>query len=1707
MRSRLYSLTTLRFMIGLGMGRILLLSLLSLAYALGLALAPASVHAQSADLPFAPDVNGRIWAIAVQPDGKIYIGGEFTQVNSVNQAYLARLWPDGRLDTTFAPTFTGPSIYEPPFIRSILAIANDDVLVAGNFAKVNGQNQYDFVRLTGSGAIGMGFSSTVERGWACRGLALLADGSFLVGTPSSILHFDANGANEQVFVTVSSVPSRITPLADERILITGPSSVGGVAVKSLSRVNSLGQVDTGFLPDVPTALFDVAVFDESYFIGTGSALYNGSLKNVMKFSSSGANPGDFSPPFGYNYAADIDILPDGKIIVAGASTARGVWRLNVGGALDANFPFVAVNDDVLALLVLPDGQILIGGNFTTVNGQPRNRIARLSRDGRLETVLAASANDVVYAISRRPTDAIDLGGAFTTLDGQPHPAVARLTPTATVDSAFTPTVTGVVYSLAATPDNNLLVGGVFSAANGTPRSNLARLLSDGALDESFAPNPNGPVYSMLRQPNDSVLVAGNFTQIGSGSVARLARLDAAGALDPTFTPNPSASVYTLARQRDGRLVIGGAFTSVAGQSATRLARLTDAGAFDASFSASATGGDVYVVLVQPDGKIVVGGAFTQINGQPRPYLARLEMNGALDTSFAPTTTVNGPVYALALQPDGRLLAGGAFTAVTVDGTPITRNRLARFDANGVLDTGWDANANDTVYAIALQRDGKVFVGGAFTTMGGQPHSHIARLSSDLAAAQTLTVASDGDSVTWTQAGAGPELSAVHFYSSTDNVTFVMLGEGVRLDTGWVITNVALPMGQNVWVKAYGEYPGGQSNGSTSVDDAVRVAVVRASDVTLDVNLVGGVSQPDDWVFFVAGKQTKGDGVLRTNPGSYTVTYSGPENYTLTGVSGACSLASNVITLNAALGANTCTFTFTRDTGAITFIKTVEGGTAQPADFTFNVLTYTVNHSQTIVLETGLYTITESGPSGYVLRTANGACALVNGVIQLTVTKIGGVCNVYNAWPITLVKQVSGGQAAPGDWSFTVSGQPVASGGQVVLPPGTYEVSENGPANYTLYSASGDCAIQSGVVQLTVPSGPGGAGTCTITNRRDTGQILFFKVVEGGTAQPGDFSFDVLTYTVPHGQSVVLETGLYTVTEHGPWGYALRAASGTCALVNGALQLTVTKSGGACTVHNTWPVVFNKVVEGGDALPTDWSFTVAGQTISPGASLLLAPGSYPVTESGLARYSLVGASGDCALVDGAAVLTVPSAPGSAGQCTLTNRRDTGAINFRTTVEGEGAVAGNFTFSAADQSASGDGGQLIAPTENYTVTVEGPPGFVPRVAGGVCSLVDGALRLTVEKTGGECAVTMTHVVKFVNVVEGGTRSPYSWGLRVGDILVYHNQTVLLAPGVYTPTLQGSIPTYRLVEARDACALDPVDQTLTLTAPGNGLCTVVHRRTTGAVTFKRVVQGGNAQPSEWVTMVNGQPMPLNTPVTLDTNTYVVTEAGPPDYVVTAASGICTLDKGQIKLTVTEEGGECGLISTRGIGPVGFVMYPGGGTAQASEWSFIVNGQVVPHNGALLMPVGLYTVTVQGPAGYTVIGASGICVLTESHDVQMNVGVEGGTCNLQSAYDASGVGAVSFYAAPSDDAPPELWNFVANGQLVDHGQTLLMPVGAYTVTVNSPAGYHVAGAAGVCALVDGAVRLTVTVFGGSCTVQTAPDAAPPPQADFALYLPAVTR
>ena len=117
--------------------------------------------------------------------------------------------------------------------------------------------------------------------------------------------------------------------------------------------------------------------------------------------------------------------------------------------------------------------------------------------------------------------------------------------------------------------------------------------------------------------------------------------------------------------------------------------------------------------VQPDGRIIIGGEFTHVDGVALNHIARLNADGSLDTTFAPGTGFDGTVYALALQPDGNVVVGGAFQSFNA----YTRPGLTRLDPFGNLDHELPhrRGANDAVYSLALQPDGKVLLAGIFTS--------------------------------------------------------------------------------------------------------------------------------------------------------------------------------------------------------------------------------------------------------------------------------------------------------------------------------------------------------------------------------------------------------------------------------------------------------------------------------------------------------------------------------------------------------------------------------------------------------------------------------------------------------------------------------------------------------------------------------------------------------------------------------------------------------------------------------------------------------------------------------------------------------------------------------------------------------------------------------------------------------------------------------
>ncbi len=136
---------------------------------------------------------------------------------------------------------------------------------------------------------------------------------------------------------------------------------------------------------------------------------------------------------------------------------------------------------------------------------------------------------------------------------------------------------------------------------------------------------------------------------------------------------------------------------------------------------------VYAIVVQPDGKILFGGTFwQQYDGVDRAGIARANTDGSIDTSFDPGNGANGTVYAIYLQSDGRVLVGGAFNQFNGS----ARLGIARLNANGSLDASFDpgAGANDLVYAVARQSDGKALIGGAFTAYDGVTRNRVARLN-------------------------------------------------------------------------------------------------------------------------------------------------------------------------------------------------------------------------------------------------------------------------------------------------------------------------------------------------------------------------------------------------------------------------------------------------------------------------------------------------------------------------------------------------------------------------------------------------------------------------------------------------------------------------------------------------------------------------------------------------------------------------------------------------------------------------------------------------------------------------------------------------------------------------------------------------------------------------------------------------------------------
>lgn len=366
-----------------------------------------AAHAQSVDATFIagqdtvypgtdPQLGSwdRVRAIALQPDGRVVVGGSFTYIGMIEMDGLARLASDGTIDTGFTP---------PPLRAETIAVLPDGkLLVAGRFATVGGAPRPGIARLNANGTL---------------------DTSFAPG--------DWSNGGRTPNVAAFAVQ------ADGRIVVAGNAyDATDMSVISLLRLNADGSVDTTFArPTIETYYGGISALaldaNGKVLIGGRFSAINGqSRENVARLDADGSVDVAFNP------GADGDVMAlvpvaGGRIVAAGhfttmAGSATGqVVRLDADGALDTTFDAGGFDAGVLSVAPAVDGSMIIAGTFMLAGGEPRNYVARLAQNGTLDASYALDVDYWAMSLAREASGKLFVAGGFLTAGGVARNHIAR----------------------------------------------------------------------------------------------------------------------------------------------------------------------------------------------------------------------------------------------------------------------------------------------------------------------------------------------------------------------------------------------------------------------------------------------------------------------------------------------------------------------------------------------------------------------------------------------------------------------------------------------------------------------------------------------------------------------------------------------------------------------------------------------------------------------------------------------------------------------------------------------------------------------------------------------------------------------------------------------------------------------------------------------------------------------------------------------------------------------------------------------------------------------------------------------------------------------------------------------------------------------------------------------------------------------------------
>ena len=648
--------------------------------------------------------DGYISCVKIQSDGKILLGGKFTEFNGQAVASMVRLNIDGTIDASFTigVGFTNiiNSFTDEGIVKSIDIQDDTKIIVAGNFLKYNNVIKINLVRLNSDGTI---------------------DNSFNIGIGGGNNTTDGTNNGQIVKVIFDNLLNKIYVTGIINNFNSNPSY-------NLLRLNIDGTIDTTF-----------------------------NFTNVIGYNGLNSN--------GFIY--DMNLLSNGKLLVGGEDIAldnctgnycSSVVQVNQDGTIDNTFncKVTGAYTTIYSIDSFEDS-IIISGQFSSVNFAPIHKggIAKILSNGLTDLSFNPNLGSDIYE------------SIFTTSIGL-NDGNMVVNPSYTVNSNSSGNYTKGIYneritaglvkinsngSIAEDDYANFLTSNLYSQH--LTKDNNSNLISsngftqkigeNGLLDNSFASsssiilpnNINVFVYDHSVQDDGKILIAGNFrySYLGNDSYRqRLMRVNTNGTLDTSFNVGKGINgtsvagtegyfVNSIVLVPNDKVILGGVFTNFNDNTVSNIVRLNDNGAIDSTFN-SGTGfnKNVYKVIYQQDiDKLVITGRFTSYNSSNSNYIVRLNSDGTVDSSFTSPFAIGSHtshIMSVIVQTDNKYIVSG-----TIDDVEF----LKRLNSDGTIDTSFAENTftatensywfnpieNNLIKNISLLPNDKILISGRF----------------------------------------------------------------------------------------------------------------------------------------------------------------------------------------------------------------------------------------------------------------------------------------------------------------------------------------------------------------------------------------------------------------------------------------------------------------------------------------------------------------------------------------------------------------------------------------------------------------------------------------------------------------------------------------------------------------------------------------------------------------------------------------------------------------------------------------------------------------------------------------------------------------------------------------------------------------------------------------------------------------------------------